>query len=91
MDGKQIAQTMETQLPEQWYLSQWYPARLPNGNSCEIMQTEGVGRNSGRYYLHVRREVPLVVVYSDGEREKTNLTDYLHVRINLSSGEIKTL
>jgi len=89
MDKQHLAyaRQLDTQHPSTWAPGQWYPATNPDGSKVEIKRTRGKGRNQGSF-LHVRKPTRLVIVDRvTGKRTQTGLTDYIHARINLATGD----
>lgn len=89
MDDLQFARYMDKQHPDRWEAGQWYPAKTPDGTPVEVCRTKGRGRSSGVPFLHIRHEVPMVIVEPDGTRVPLKSTGYIWIRANLRTGETK--
>ena len=88
MTNLELIQHLNAQHPDRWESGQWYPALLPSNDPVEIKRTTGRGRAQGKHYLHVRYEVPLIIVDPDGNRTLMGTT-YIHTIHDPATGEWK--
>ena len=81
MTDLQIALYIDAQLPNPYNKGQWYPVTDPQGTKLDARRTTGKGRNAGRSYLHVRKQVTQMV-----NGEAMGLI-WLAWRVSLQTGE----